>query len=75
MWLRNLFGLPPTRLETLETAFDPVEINVNSPMPQAFREFTPPPRRQVGGAIRLGARHGDRLGRIGIVPLAGVKVP
>ncbi|WP_254461215.1 hypothetical protein [Xanthomonas sacchari] len=43
--------------------------------PKAFREFTPPPRRQGGGSLRLGASGSDRLGRIAIVPSAGGKVP
>ncbi|MFC6839014.1 hypothetical protein [Xanthomonas theicola] len=42
---------------------------------KAFREFTPPPRRQGGSVMRLGQRAGDRLDRIAIVPFAGVKVP
>ncbi|KWV10249.1 hypothetical protein [Xanthomonas translucens] len=42
---------------------------------KAFREFTPPPRSQAGGAMQLGQRGSGRLGRIGIVPFAGVKVP
>ncbi|MNR68637.1 hypothetical protein D3C85_1933130 [compost metagenome] len=42
---------------------------------KAFREFTPPANLQRGGSLRLGARHLDRLGRIGIIPAAGVKVP
>jgi hypothetical protein len=42
---------------------------------KAFREFTPPPRSQAGGAMQLGQRGSGRLGRIAIVPFAGVKVP
>ncbi|QDI03216.1 hypothetical protein E4A48_05445 [Xanthomonas cerealis pv. cerealis] len=42
---------------------------------KAFREFTPPPRSQAGGAMQLGQRGSGRLGRITIVPFAGVKVP
>ncbi|MFP3436123.1 hypothetical protein SB781_40860, partial [Paraburkholderia sp. SIMBA_061] len=71
----RLFGLPPSRKETLESAFDPVNFNVNSPAPAAFREFTPPPRRQGGGGVRLVARRADRFGAIRIVPVSGVKVP
>lgn len=43
--------------------------------PKAFREFTPPPRRQGGGSLRLSASGSDRLGRIAIVPSVGGKVP
>ncbi|MCW0423275.1 hypothetical protein [Xanthomonas sacchari] len=43
--------------------------------PRAFREFTPPPRRQGGSSLRLGASGRDRLGRIAIVPSVGGKVP
>jgi len=75
MWLRRLFGLPPSRKEALETAFDPINFNVNSAAPAAFREFTPPPRRQGGGGVRLAARRSDRFGGIRIVPISGVKVP
>lgn len=42
---------------------------------KAFREFTPSPRSQAGGAMQLGQRGSGRLGRIAIVPFAGVKVP
>ncbi|CTP89659.1 hypothetical protein XTPLMG728_2308 [Xanthomonas translucens pv. poae] len=42
---------------------------------KAFREFTPPPRSQAGGAMQLGQRGSGHLGRIAIVPFAGVKVP
>jgi hypothetical protein len=48
---------------------------VETGYPRAFREFTPPPRRQAGSALQLGQSAGDRLGRIAIVPSAGVKVP
>ena len=75
MWLRRLFGLPPSRKQVLETAFDPVELNVNARGLQAFREFTPPPQRQGGGSLRLAARRHDRYGGIRIVPFSGVKVP
>lgn len=75
MWLRRLFGLPPSRKEALEGAFDPVSFNVNARQPQAFREFTPPPKRQGGGQFRLAARRDGRLGSIRIVPIPGVKVP
>jgi len=75
MWLRRLFGLPPTRKEALESAFDPINFNVNARQPAAFREFTPPPQRQGGGNLRLASRRGDRFGAIRIVPIPGVKVP
>ncbi|WP_236546213.1 hypothetical protein [Stenotrophomonas sp. 364] len=42
---------------------------------KAFREFTPPAKMQRGGSLRLGNRDLGRLGRIGIIPAAGVKVP
>lgn len=75
MWLRRLFGLPASRKEALEGAFDPIQIDVNARQPAAFREFTPPPQRQGGGSFRLGARRLDRFGGIRIVPIPGVKVP
>ena len=75
MWLRRLIGLPPSRNETLEHAFDPVSFNVNARDPVAFREFTPPPKRQGGGSFRLAARQSNRLGGIRIVPFSGIKVP
>ncbi len=75
MWLRNLFGIQPNRKKTLESAFDPIEIDLNPAAPLAFREFTPPPRRQSSGGFRLGVRQGGGVGRIGIIPFAGVKVP
>ena len=43
--------------------------------PDLPAEFTPPANLQRGGSLRLGARNGGRLGRIGIIPATGVKVP
>jgi hypothetical protein len=75
MWLRRLFGLSPSPKEALEHAFDPSSFNVNSLEPTAFREFTPPPKRQGGGSFQLAARRPSRPGAIRIVPFLGVKVP
>jgi hypothetical protein len=75
MSIRRLFGLGPDRRKTIDAAFDPIEIGVNTSVPTGFREFTIPPRRQAGAGLRLGSRHAGQPGRIGIVPFSGVKVP
>ena len=75
MWLRNILG------RVLSGRKAPLELAMTVPKRpsafshKAFREFTPPANLQRGGSLRLGARQGDRLGRIGIIPAAGVKVP
>lgn len=75
MWLRNILGRlrsgPQAPLDLALT----VDMRPSALSHKAFREFTPPAKMQRGGSLRLGARHGDRLGRIGIIPTAGVKVP
>jgi len=75
MWLRNILGRlrsgPNAPLDLAMT----VEARPGSLSRKAFREFTPPANMQRGGSIQLGARSGDRLGRIGIIPATGVKVP
>lgn len=75
MSIRRLLGFAPGRSKTIDSAFDPIEINVNTSVPTGFREFTIPPRRQAGASLRLGSRHAGQPGRIGIVPFPGVKVP
>ncbi len=75
MWLRNILGrVLSGRKAPLELAMT-VEKRPSGFSHKAFREFTPPANLQPGGSLQLGARHGDRLGRIGIIPAAGVKVP
>ncbi|MDL5366213.1 hypothetical protein QSH18_11405 [Xanthomonas sp. NCPPB 2654] len=74
MLLRTLFqffvgarrpdSLDGTPIDALETGYL-----------KAFREFTPPPRSQSGSSMQLGQRGSGRLGRIGIIPSTGVKVP
>lgn len=75
MWLRNILGRlrsgPNAPLDLAMT----VEVRPGSLSCKAFREFTPPANMQRGGSFRLGSRNGDRLGRIGIIPATGVKVP
>lgn len=75
MWLRNILGRlrsgPNAPLDLAMT----VEARPGSLSRKALREFTPPANMQRGGTLRLGARNGDRLGRIGIIPATGVKVP
>ncbi len=75
MWLRNILGRlrsgPNAPLDLAMT----VEVRPGSLSRKAFREFTPPANMQRGGSFQLGARNGGRLGRIGIIPATGVKVP
>lgn len=75
MWLRNILGRvlsgPTSPLELAMT----VEKRPSAFSHKAFREFPPPAKMQRGGSLRLGSRHLDQLGRIGIIPGAGVKVP
>ncbi|GEM_PF-6175567 len=40
-----------------------------------FREFTTPHRTQGGGGVRLVSKGKGSIAGIGIIPLAGVKVP
>ena len=42
---------------------------------KAFREFTSPHRSQAGGGVRLGRKGRGTIATIGIIPVAGVKVP
>ncbi len=75
MWLRNILGrVLSGRKAPLDLAMT-VEKRAPRFSHKAFGEFTPPANLQRGGSLRLGARHGDRLGRIGIIPATGVKVP
>lgn len=75
MWLRNILGrLGSGPNGPLDLALT-VEPRLGSLSRKAFREFTPPANMQRGGSLRLGARGNDRLGRIGIIPATGVKVP
>lgn len=75
MWLRNILGRlrsgPNAPLDLAMT----VEVRPGSLSRKAFREFTPPANMQRGGSFQLGARNCGRLGRIGIIPATGVKVP
>ncbi|WMJ68793.1 hypothetical protein [Stenotrophomonas sp. 24(2023)] len=52
-----------------------VEARPSSLVHKDFREFTAPLRQQRGGSVRLGPRHLDRLGRIGIIPSMGGNIP
>ncbi|WP_282245137.1 MULTISPECIES: hypothetical protein [Stenotrophomonas] len=75
MWLQNILGrVIGGRTPSLELALT-VEKRPSAFSGKAFREFTPPANLQRGGSLRLGARNGGRLGRIGIIPATGVKVP
>lgn len=75
MWLRNILGrVLSGHKAPLELAMT-VEKRPLAFSHKAFREFTPPANLQRGGSLRLGSRPGDRLGRIGIIPATGVKVP
>ncbi|WP_312706994.1 hypothetical protein [Stenotrophomonas sp.] len=75
MWLRNILGrVLSSRKAPLDLAMT-VEKRPGAFSHKAFREFTPPANLQRGGAFRLAPRAGDRLGRIGIIPATGVKVP
>ena len=75
MWLRNILGRVLTgRTAPLDLAMT-IEKRPSSLSYKAFREFTPPAKMQRGGSLRLGNRDLGRLGRIGIIPATGVKVP
>ncbi|WP_313344096.1 hypothetical protein [Stenotrophomonas sp.] len=75
MWLRNILGrVLSGRTPSLELALT-VEKRPSTFSRKAFREFTPPANMQRGGSLSFGARHGGQLGRIGIIPTTGVKVP
>ena len=75
MWLQNILGrVIGGRTPSLDLALT-VEKRPSAFSGEAFREFTPPANLQRGGSLRLGARNGGRLGRIGIIPATGVKVP
>lgn len=75
MWLQNILGrVIGGRKPSLDLALT-VEKRPSAFYGKAFREFTPPANLQRGGSLRLGARNGGRLGRIGIIPATGVKVP
>lgn len=75
MWLRNILGRMLSGRKAPPVLAMTVEKRPGSPSYKAFGEFSVPAKRQRGGSLRLGARHLDQLGRIGIIPAAGVKVP
>jgi hypothetical protein len=75
MWLQNILGrVLGGHSPSLDLALT-VEKRPSAFSHKAFREFTPPANMQRGGSLTLGARNGGRLGRIGIIPVSGVKVP
>lgn len=75
MWIRTLLGLVPKRTQTVENAFDPVTIDVNSLSPKGFREFSGSPRRQSGGVLGDGRRHRRVGADFGIIPNVISKIP
>lgn len=75
MWLRQILKFPLRRAMPCRGRSIPAG---NPAFPReypAFREFTPPPRRQAGGVMRLGLHRGGRLAPIAIVPDEGAKIP
>ncbi len=75
MWLRNILGrVMGGQTPSLDLAMT-VEKRPGPFSDRAFREFTPAPRGQRGGSVRLAPRHPGRLAGIGIIPATGVKVP
>ncbi len=69
--LGHIFGGHNTSLDLAMT----VEKRPGPFSDKAFRDFTPAPRAQRGGTVRLAPRQPGRLAGIGIIPVAGVKVP
>lgn len=75
MWLRNILGrVLSGHSSSLDLAMT-VEKRPSPFSDKAFREFTPAPRSQRGGGVRVPSRQMNRLAAIGIIPATGVKVP
>ncbi|PPV06565.1 hypothetical protein XBLMG947_2503 [Xanthomonas bromi] len=75
MWLCDVFGLPSSTRNAIESAFDPVISAGNRPRSSVSHEFFSSPRRQAGGAPAQRTGLQTRWAQRGIVPISGVKVP
>ncbi len=75
MWLRKILRNPTGRLVALAGRAISIEGNSEPQEYRAFREFTPPPKRDRGGRSLQRQRGGTVLSRIAIVPNKGIKIP
>ncbi len=75
MWLRKILRNPTGRLAALAGRAISLEGSAKLQEYRAFREFTPPPKRDHGGRSLQRQRGGTVLSRIAIVPNKGIKIP
>lgn len=75
MLFSRLFRPEPAPEINEETTLSELKALTNRLSGTAFREFTSPHRSQAGGTVRLGRKGRGTIASIGIIPVAGVKVP
>lgn len=75
MLFSRLFRPEPVPEINEETTLSELKALTNRLSGTAFREFTSPHRSQAGGTVRLGRKGRGTIASIGIIPVAGVKVP
>lgn len=75
MLFSRLFRPEPAPEINEETTLSELKALTNRLSGTAFREFTSPHRSQAGGTVRLGRKGRGTIASIGIIPMAGVKVP
>ncbi|MEP6907648.1 MAG: hypothetical protein ABI858_06660 [Pseudoxanthomonas sp.] len=75
MLFSRFFRAQPDPEINEETTLSEMKALTNRLSGVAFREFASPHRSQSGGGVRLYRKAHGTMSRIGIIPLAGVKVP